>query len=185
MAALIGKQASPVTRAVIFRRTTTFHQAGPSDSWTLSEKQPCRQAPSRYLGVPRAADGARQMTPLYQNDEALRAAIAPHLSRAAFARVIGELERYGFPKADPLFKARYAPAVRAWLDAQAGLSDIEPQVQDGQETWDDGGEKPDARADSAEAEIRPRSALLERRQRVAESEGLSRPLDPFTRRRHG
>jgi hypothetical protein len=96
-----------------------------------------------------------------------------------------ELERYGFPKADPLFKARYAPAVRAWLDAQAGLSDIEPQVQDGQETWDDGGAKPDARADSAEAKIRSRSALLERRQRVAESEGLSRPLDPFTRRRHG
>jgi hypothetical protein len=131
------------------------------------------------------AAGAGPMTPLYQNDEALRAAIAPHLSRAAFARVIGELERYGFPKADPLFKARYAPAVRAWLDKQAGLSKIEPQVQDGQETWDDGGAKPDARANSAEAKIGPRSSLLERRQRLAESEGLSRPLDPFTLRRHG
>jgi hypothetical protein len=96
--------------------------------------------------------------------------------------VIGELERYGFPKADPLFKARYAPAVRAWLDKQAGLSKIEPQVQDGQETWDDGGAKPDARANSAEAKIGPRSSLLERRQRLAESEGLSRPLDPFTPR---
>ena len=125
------------------------------------------------------------MTPLYQNDEALRAAIAPHLSRAAFARVIDELERYGFPKADPLFKARYAPAVRAWLDKQAGLRKIEAQVPDGEETWDDGGTQPDARAHRPEEKSRPRSALLDRRQSVDESEGISGPLDPFTRRRHG
>src|SRR5277367_2851272 len=71
----------------------------------------------------------------------LRATIAPHLSRAAFARVVDELERYGFPEADPLFKGRYAPAVRAWLDTREGLNKTGSQVQDGQETLDDGGAK--------------------------------------------
>ena len=52
------------------------------------------------------------MTPLYQNEDALHAAIAPHLSRTAFRRALIALEAYGFPKEDPLFKGRYAPAVR-------------------------------------------------------------------------
>jgi hypothetical protein len=125
------------------------------------------------------------MTPLYQNDEALRAAIAPHLSRAAFARVIGELERYGFPKADPLFKARYAPAVRAWLDKQAGLRKIEAQAPDGEETWDHAGTQPDAGSHRPEKKAGARSAVLVRRQSVDESQGISSPLDPLTSRRHG
>jgi hypothetical protein len=124
------------------------------------------------------------MTPLYQNDETLRAAIAPHLSRAAFARVIGELERHGFPKADPLFKGRYAPAVRAWLDAQAGLGKSAPQIEDGEETWD-AGTQPDAGLDRPEKKARARSAVLVRRQPLDEGEGLPGPLDPFTRRRLG
>src|ERR1700723_2887276 len=140
MAALIGKQASPgVTRHPIryfpkndylppsptLRKLATFRKTplspGPfavprslSHRWcAMTLHRPEARAHEPASRQP-AAGGAGQMTPLYQNDEALRAAIAPHLSRAAFARVIGELERYGFPKADPLFKARYAPAVRAW-----------------------------------------------------------------------
>jgi hypothetical protein len=124
------------------------------------------------------------MTPLYQDDEALRAAIAPHLSRAAFARAIGQLERYGFPKVDPLFKGRYAPAVRAWLDTHQGLNKTGSQVQDGQETWDNGGAKPDSGIDRAQTKIRPRSAVLERRQTFSQGEGIPGALDPFTERRH-
>jgi hypothetical protein len=125
------------------------------------------------------------MMPLYQDDEALRAAIAPHLSRAAFVRAIGELERYGFPKADPLFKGRYAPAVRAWLDKQAGLRKIEAQAPDGEETWDDAGTQPDAGPHRSETKERARSAVLVRRQPLDEGQGISGSLDPFTSRRHG
>jgi len=125
------------------------------------------------------------MTPLYQDDDALRATIAPHLSRAAFARAIGQLERYGFPKVDPLFKARYAPAVRAWLDKQAGLKKIEAQAPDGEETWNDAGPQPDPGLDRPQAKARSRSAVLERRQPIDQGEGLSGALDPFTARRLG
>jgi hypothetical protein len=123
------------------------------------------------------------MTPLYPDEDALRAAIAPHLTRAAFARALTELEAYGFPKVHPLFKGRYLPAVRAWLDAQAGLSKTGPQVEDGEETWG-GGQEQGAGPDRPEEKERPRSSVLERRQRLAEGEGLSRALDPFTERRH-
>jgi hypothetical protein len=124
------------------------------------------------------------MMPLYRDDETLRAVIAPHLSSAAFPRVIGELERCGFPRADPLFKGRYAPAVRAWLDAQAGLGNTGPQIEDGEETWH-AGTQPDAGLDRPEEKARARPAVLVRRQPFDEGEGVSRPLDPFTRRRLG
>ncbi len=57
---------------------------------------------------------------LFQNDESLRAVMAPHLTPAKFAAAIVAIEAYGFPKTDPIFKGRYFPAVRAWLDKQAG-----------------------------------------------------------------
>jgi len=44
----------------------------------------------------------------YVRDDVLREEIAPHLSRLAFAALVGVLEREeGFPKIDPLFKGRY------------------------------------------------------------------------------
>ena len=44
------------------------------------------------------------MTPLYLDDEGIRAAVAPHLSRSAFARLLPELEARGFPKRNRLFQ---------------------------------------------------------------------------------
>jgi hypothetical protein len=125
------------------------------------------------------------VTALYQNDEALHATMAPHLSRAAFARALTALEPYGFPKADPIFKARYFPAVRAWLDKQAGLAKTAPQVRDGEENWQHAGENTNPGADRKKAENRPRSAVLERRQDHAQGSKLPGTLDPFTERRLG
>jgi hypothetical protein len=44
------------------------------------------------------------------------------------------LERDGFPKVDPLFGGRYAPAVRAWLDAYNRVANITPPRR-GKERW--------------------------------------------------
>jgi hypothetical protein len=126
------------------------------------------------------------MTAAYLDEKALHAQIAPHLSRAAFLRTVNALENYGFPKADPLFKGRYWPAVRAWLDAHAGLR--EPDVvaaPDGPETWGHSDEVEPSRFEAKTAQGRGRHALLGRGEPVAEGRGpLSLPIDPFTAKRH-
>ena len=122
----------------------------------------------------------------FLDDEALRQELAPHLSRAAFARAVNALEPYGFPKPDRLFKGRYWPAVRRWLDAQAGLAaGSGPLAPDGAETWGDEHALEHAGAGAPKPQGRG-GALLGRLQPVEAGRGaIPRPLDPFTARRHG
>jgi hypothetical protein len=61
------------------------------------------------------------MTPLYLDDEGVRAAVAPHLSRTAFARLLPALEAEGFPKRNHLFKGRHWEKVKAWVAVREGL----------------------------------------------------------------
>ncbi len=91
--------------------------------------KPPRDAPGR-TPVPSEA--------LFQPDDVLRLLVAPHMRLAPFIRALAELEHYGFPKRDPVFKGRYVPAVRAFLDSRAGLGEpIRPsRAPDGPETWD-------------------------------------------------
>jgi hypothetical protein len=123
------------------------------------------------------------MTALYLPEDELRLVVAPHLSRPTFARLVGQLELRGFPKPHPLFKARYLPAVRVWLDNDAGLGKSSPMAIDGEETWD-GPTKRDAGAEGVQSQNRTAKALLERGEPLDQGEGLSRKLDPFTARRH-
>ena len=105
-------------------------------------------ARSSALGV---APDSPATLPLFVRDEALRDRVAPHLGRAAFIRLVGELEADGFPRVDPLFRGRYWPAVVAFLDRRAGLRDAGPLVVDGAETWG-----ADSRQDVAGAHPRAR-----------------------------
>ena len=122
----------------------------------------------------------------FLNDEALRAQLAPHMTMAAFLRAVSALEGYGFPKPDPLFKGRYMPAVRAWLDAQAGLGKVHaPLAPDGAETWGNDHALEDAGTVATQAQGRRGRALLGRGEPQPEGRGaLPRPVDPFTARRH-
>lgn len=94
-----------------------------------------------------APPGSPATLPLFVRDDDLRDRVAPHLGRAAFVRLVVELEADGFPRVDPQFRGRYWPAVVAFLDRRAGLRDASPLVVDGAETWggDSGGKAPRAR----------------------------------------
>ena len=61
------------------------------------------------------------MTPLYLDDEGICLAVAPHLSRSAFARLLPELEARGFPKRNRLFQGRCWEKVRSWVATREGL----------------------------------------------------------------
>jgi hypothetical protein len=124
--------------------------------------------------------------PLYQTEDELHAWVAPHLSRPAFARALTEFEHYGFPKVDPVFKGRYAPAVKAWLDDRARVSKTEFKSCGREEEPIHGREKRGPGPDLARQKERAPSAILERRQSLGEGEAppLPRALDRFTERRH-
>ena len=60
------------------------------------------------------------------------------LSEKAWRRIALALEREGLPHKDPLFGARYWPAVRAFLDRRNGLhATIDLSQPDGKEIWDE------------------------------------------------
>jgi hypothetical protein len=126
-------------------------------------------------------------TSRYVPDDVLRKEIAPYLSRAKFAASLAVLEREeGFPKVEPLFDGRFLPAVVAYLERRAGLlKKTTIQAPDGEETWGDqhASSIGDARPTETQAKRRVRP-VLERREPEQEGRSVSRPVDPFTRRRH-
>lgn len=74
--------------------------------------------------------------PLFPNEEDIaRAVLGP--GRARYWKTIApSLERQGFPRIDPLFGARYWPAVKAWFDRRAGLITMTvPARPGGKEKW--------------------------------------------------
>ena len=77
---------------------------------------------------------------LFVDDDELRRRINPKIGRDRFRSVLRALEaKYpDFPKIHALFRGRYWPAVKAWLDDENGVRDngqIEPG-QDGPENFD-------------------------------------------------
>ena len=77
---------------------------------------------------------------LFVDDEELRRRINPKIGRDRFRSALRALEaKYpDFPKIHALFRGRYWPAVKAWLDDENGVREngqIEPG-QDGPESFD-------------------------------------------------
>ena len=74
---------------------------------------------------------------LFVTDDGLHQRIAPHLGRDQFRAALKYCERYLlFPRIHPLWRGRYWPSVRAWLDRnqEVGSNDFAESVQDGPET---------------------------------------------------
>jgi hypothetical protein len=78
--------------------------------------------------------------PLFVDDEELRRRINPKIGRDRFRSALRTLEaKYpDFPKIHALFRGRYWPAVKAWLDGKNGVRENEriAPSQDGPETFD-------------------------------------------------
>jgi hypothetical protein len=77
---------------------------------------------------------------LFITDDKLHQRIAPHLGRARFRAALKECERADplFPRIHSLWRGRYWPAVRAWLDRtqEVGSNDLAGSIQDGAENFD-------------------------------------------------
>lgn len=61
--------------------------------------------------------------PLFATDEQLGEAILGYARRKEFRALATLRERDGMPKIDPVWGGRYVPAVKAYFDADYGLSD--------------------------------------------------------------
>src|SRR5580704_13380674 len=81
---------------------------------------------------------------LFLSDEDLRLLICPRVGRDRFRSALRVLDREGFPKANPLFKGRYWPAVVAWLDEHNGVGNDGPigAAEDGPENFDAPAQRP-------------------------------------------
>jgi len=71
--------------------------------------------------------------PLYAADEEIGEAVLGRERKREFAGLAQLHERYGMPKISPVWGGRYVPAVKAYLDAQNGLSIATPLAPNGVE----------------------------------------------------
>jgi hypothetical protein len=93
------------------------------------------------VGVPAVTETAvPHELALFVTDDELHQRIAPHLGRDRFRAALKECESGDplFPRIHSLWRGRYWPAVRAWLDRNQGVSsnDFAGSVQDGPENFD-------------------------------------------------
>lgn len=72
----------------------------------------------------------------FVDERSLHKFLAPHLGRDSFRAAIRSLEADRFPKVKKLFRGRYFPAVRAWLDARYGVGINGSFTEDGPEQFD-------------------------------------------------
>src|SRR5580704_5414000 len=85
----------------------------------------------------RASTGYCGELPLFIDDDELRQRLNPKMGRDRFRSIIRVLEARGFPRTNVLFRGRYWPAVRAWLDERNGVgNDAIPAGEDGPECFD-------------------------------------------------
>lgn len=86
---------------------------------------------------PEDISNLRAAPPLFVTDRQLRDLVAPHIGYDRFRSIMRVLEVKGFPRVNTLFRARYYPAVRAWLDQHYGnVAHGFAMAEDGKETWD-------------------------------------------------
>jgi hypothetical protein len=113
--------------------------------------------------------------PLFIRDEELRQQMAPHVGKDRFAGAIKALEPEGFPKTISLFRGRYFPAVKAWLDEKYGVGSNGHLItaQDGPEQFDAAkGRRPRLQAKGMQP-------LLDRPPSSPRPDGLPRRLHPI------
>jgi hypothetical protein len=75
---------------------------------------------------------------LFVDDDELRRRLNPKMGRDRFrsALRVVEAKHPDFPRIHPLFRGRYWPAVRAWLDEEMGVGNNgRILTQDGPETF--------------------------------------------------
>src|SRR5262245_9566322 len=113
---------------------------------------------------------------LFVDDDELRRRINPKIGRNRFRSALRALEaKYpDFPKIHALFRGRYWPAVKAWLDDANGVRDngqIEPG-QDGPENFDAPAQQSPRPEMAARGQSPP--ALLGRQTGRARPQGLPR-----------
>jgi hypothetical protein len=131
------------------------------------------------------ASAAACLTSLYCDDRELRRRIAPHLGLATFKATLRACEAKdpNFPRVSPLWRGRYFPAVKAWLDRNEGLDDhglTSPTTEDGPETFDAAPRKsPRVEGRPVPAGARPPPAVLVREERGEGPHGLPRRLHPI------
>jgi hypothetical protein len=90
------------------------------------------------------------MTSLYLSESEIARLVLGAKRVSEWRGIAAILERDGFPKVDPLFGGRYAPAVRAWLDAYNRVANITPPRR-GREKWPEV-ERPDSSGGSGKTE---------------------------------
>jgi hypothetical protein len=75
---------------------------------------------------------------LFVDERELHRRLGPHLGKDRFRAAILACERRDFPRINALFRGRYWPAVRAWLDRDNGVGSnaILSAAQDGLEDFD-------------------------------------------------
>jgi hypothetical protein len=85
----------------------------------------------------RAAHGSTNCA-LYVNEAELHRRLAPHMGKDRFRAAVRACEPRGFPRVNPLWKGRYWPAVKRWLDDENGVSNdgCAGFNQDGPENFD-------------------------------------------------
>lgn len=117
---------------------------------------------------------------LFVTDAQLHNELAPKLGKDAFAAAIKALEREGFPPKIALFRGRYFPAVKAWLDVKYGVRGNATGI-----TAEDGPENFGATAGQKTGlQDRPaRAALLDSQPGRARPDGFPRQVHPAPARR--
>ena len=70
---------------------------------------------------------------LFASDEDIGEALLGRHRKGEFAAMARVQERYGMPKICTMYGGRYVPAVKAFLDAQYGLTAKGPLAPDGSE----------------------------------------------------
>jgi hypothetical protein len=118
-------------------------------------------------------------TALFVTDDELHKLIAPHLGRDRFRAALKTCERGDplFPRINPLWRGRYWPAVRAWLDRDQEVGS-NGSIQDGPENFD----APTRQSTRAKARPSP-AALLDRPASGPRPHGFPRQVHPAPSRR--
>jgi hypothetical protein len=118
--------------------------------------------------------------PAYVDDKTLHQLVAPHMGRDSFSAALKSQEPKGFPQVNSLWRGRYWPKCKAWLDDAEGMAANEPTAtaEDGQEDFDA------APGRKARTQDRPQqSPLLDREERGPGDAGLSGSVHRLADRR--
>jgi hypothetical protein len=75
---------------------------------------------------------------LFVDEDELHRRIAPHMGKDRFRAAVRACEQRRFPKVSMLWRGRYWPAVKIWLDDENGVGDhgCAGIAQDGPENFD-------------------------------------------------